>query len=142
MVNRNPHGDPLPLPTVGAATAVVLVGMDGFETSWHALSWACGEARREQLGQVIGQHPVVQHLVAVVQLFQIHVLGQVTALGLQLLIDPPRLLLESQHPDGSRPVNPRASRSAALNATPRFRIGSSSTPGTAGARVLAVFSFI
>jgi nucleotide-binding universal stress UspA family protein len=46
MVNRNPHGDPLPLPTVGAATAVVLVGMDGSETSWHALSWACGEARR------------------------------------------------------------------------------------------------
>jgi Universal stress protein family len=46
MVNRNPHGDPLPLPTVGAATVVVLVGMDGSETSWHALSWACGEARR------------------------------------------------------------------------------------------------
>jgi len=39
MVNRNPYGDPLPLPTVGAATAVVLVGMDESETSWHALSW-------------------------------------------------------------------------------------------------------
>jgi nucleotide-binding universal stress UspA family protein len=45
MVNQNPRGDPLP-PTVGTATAVVLVGIDGSETSWHALSWACGEARR------------------------------------------------------------------------------------------------
>jgi nucleotide-binding universal stress UspA family protein len=46
MVNQNPYVDPLPLPRVGAATAVVLVGMDGSETSWDALSWACGEARR------------------------------------------------------------------------------------------------
>jgi nucleotide-binding universal stress UspA family protein len=46
MVNQNPHVDPLPLPAVGAGTAVVLVGIDGSETSWHALSWACGEARR------------------------------------------------------------------------------------------------
>jgi nucleotide-binding universal stress UspA family protein len=36
----------LPQPAVGAATAVVLVGIDGSETSWDALSWACGEARR------------------------------------------------------------------------------------------------
>lgn len=33
-------------PTVGAATIVVLVGIDGSETSYDALSWACGEARR------------------------------------------------------------------------------------------------
>jgi nucleotide-binding universal stress UspA family protein len=46
MVNQNPSVDPLPLPRVGAATAVVLVGMDGSKTSWDALSWACGEARR------------------------------------------------------------------------------------------------
>jgi nucleotide-binding universal stress UspA family protein len=46
MVNHNPYGDALLPPTVGAATAVVLVGIDGSETSWHALSWACGEARR------------------------------------------------------------------------------------------------
>jgi nucleotide-binding universal stress UspA family protein len=46
MADQNPYIDPLPLPTVGAATAVVLVGIDGSETSWDALSWACGEARR------------------------------------------------------------------------------------------------
>jgi nucleotide-binding universal stress UspA family protein len=46
MANQNPYADPRPRPTVGAATAVVLVGIDGSETSWHALSWACGEARR------------------------------------------------------------------------------------------------
>lgn len=46
MVNQNPFADPLPQPAVGAATAVVLVGIDGSETSWDALSWACGEARR------------------------------------------------------------------------------------------------
>ena len=46
MVNQNPYVDPSPLPRAGAATAVVLVGMDGSETSWDALSWACGEARR------------------------------------------------------------------------------------------------
>jgi K+-sensing histidine kinase KdpD len=46
MANQNPFVDPSPKPTVGAATAGVLVGMDGSETSWHALSWACGEARR------------------------------------------------------------------------------------------------
>src|ERR1700730_16135270 len=42
MVTQNPW----PQPAVGAATAVVLVGIDGSETSWDALSWACGEARR------------------------------------------------------------------------------------------------
>lgn len=46
MVDQNPFVDPMPLPIVGAATAVVLVGIDGSETSWDALSWACGEARR------------------------------------------------------------------------------------------------
>ena len=46
MANQNPYVDPLLPPTVGTATAVVLVGIDGSETSWHALSWACGEARR------------------------------------------------------------------------------------------------
>jgi nucleotide-binding universal stress UspA family protein len=46
MVDQNPFADPLPQPAVGAATAVVLVGIDGSETSWDALSWACGEARR------------------------------------------------------------------------------------------------
>ncbi len=52
---------------------------------------------RQQLGQVIGQHLVVQHLVAVVQLLQVHVLGQVGRLPPQLLIDAPRLLLQGQH---------------------------------------------
>ena len=46
MANQNPYVDPSPPPTVGAATAVVLVGMDGSETSWDAVSWASGEARR------------------------------------------------------------------------------------------------
>jgi nucleotide-binding universal stress UspA family protein len=45
MANHNPHADPLPPPTAGAAP-VVLVGIDGSPTSWCALSWACGEARR------------------------------------------------------------------------------------------------
>jgi hypothetical protein len=46
MADQNPFVDPLPLPAVGAATAVVLVGIDGSESSWDALSWGCGEARR------------------------------------------------------------------------------------------------
>ena len=45
MANENPSVDPWPSPTAAAA-AVVLVGIDGSETSWGALSWACGEARR------------------------------------------------------------------------------------------------
>jgi hypothetical protein len=45
MANENPYVDPRPSPTAAAA-AVVLVGIDGSETSWGALSWACGEARR------------------------------------------------------------------------------------------------
>jgi nucleotide-binding universal stress UspA family protein len=45
MANQNPYLDPGPSPTVGAG-AVVLVGIDGSETSWDAFSWACGEARR------------------------------------------------------------------------------------------------
>jgi nucleotide-binding universal stress UspA family protein len=43
--NQNPHRNPWPSPAAAAA-AVVLVGIDGSETSWYALSWACGEARR------------------------------------------------------------------------------------------------
>jgi K+-sensing histidine kinase KdpD len=46
MASQDPHADPLPPPRVGTATAVVLVGIDGSETSWNALYWACGEARR------------------------------------------------------------------------------------------------
>lgn len=46
MVDQNPHVDPPPSPTVGAAATVVLVGVDGSESSWDALSWACGEAQR------------------------------------------------------------------------------------------------
>jgi hypothetical protein len=42
-VDQNPYVDPLPPHTAGAA-AVVLVGIDGSETSWNALSWACGDA--------------------------------------------------------------------------------------------------
>ena len=45
MVSQNPYVDPWPSPAVDAA-AVVLVGVDGSENSWYALSWACGEARR------------------------------------------------------------------------------------------------
>jgi nucleotide-binding universal stress UspA family protein len=45
MVSQNPSVDPWPSPTVDAAAAV-LVGVDGSENSWCALSWACGEARR------------------------------------------------------------------------------------------------
>jgi nucleotide-binding universal stress UspA family protein len=30
----------------GAGTATIVVGFDGSETSWDALWWACGEARR------------------------------------------------------------------------------------------------
>jgi nucleotide-binding universal stress UspA family protein len=33
-------------PAGGPATAAVLVGLDGSETSWDAFWWACGEARR------------------------------------------------------------------------------------------------
>jgi nucleotide-binding universal stress UspA family protein len=32
--------------TGGSAAYVVLVGVDGSESSWNALSWACGEANR------------------------------------------------------------------------------------------------
>jgi nucleotide-binding universal stress UspA family protein len=45
MANHNPHVDPRRAPTAAAA-AVVLVGVDGSKTSWCALSWAVGEARR------------------------------------------------------------------------------------------------
>jgi nucleotide-binding universal stress UspA family protein len=45
MVKENRCGGPWPSPTAAAA-AVVLVGIDGSATSWYALSWACGEARR------------------------------------------------------------------------------------------------
>lgn len=44
-MSQSPFINPLP-PAVGAATVVVLVGMDGSKTSWDALSWACGEVRR------------------------------------------------------------------------------------------------
>ena len=50
----------------------------------------------QQLGQVIQQHPVVQHFVPVVQLFHVHVLGQVIPLRLQLLPGPPGLFLQGQ----------------------------------------------
>jgi hypothetical protein len=53
MVNQNPYVDPLLPPTIGADTAVVLLGIDGSETSWHALSWACGEARQLR-GRAVG----------------------------------------------------------------------------------------
>jgi nucleotide-binding universal stress UspA family protein len=45
MVDQNRYVDPWASPTVGTA-AVVLVGIDGSKTSWDALSWALGEARR------------------------------------------------------------------------------------------------
>ncbi|HTT51021.1 MAG TPA: hypothetical protein VMH35_06465 [Streptosporangiaceae bacterium] len=51
---------------------------------------------REQPGQVVGQHLVIQHLVAVVQLLQVHVLGQVAGLSLQLAARAPGLLLQGQ----------------------------------------------
>jgi hypothetical protein len=37
---------------------------------------------RQQLGEVVGQYPVVQGLVAVVQLLEVDVLGQVAGLPL------------------------------------------------------------
>jgi nucleotide-binding universal stress UspA family protein len=49
---RRQHGAPRPggrepLPGGGPLTAaVVVVGLDGSETSWDAFWWACGEARR------------------------------------------------------------------------------------------------
>jgi len=79
-----------------------------------------------------------------VQLFHVHVLGQVVALGLQLLPGPPGLLLQVSTADGSRPVRPSASRSATVNATPRLRSGSFSTAGSAGAPTFllpVMFSF-
>ena len=73
----------------------------------------------QQLRQMLGQHPVVQGLVAVVQLFQVDILGQVTGLPLQLLVDAQRLLLQRQHrrrqppgqPEG-RPLGAAEGRSA------------------------------
>jgi hypothetical protein len=57
----------------------------------------------QQFGQVVQQHPVVQHLVAIVQLFHVHVLGEVVTLRLQLPPGPPGLLLQGQHPGRQPP---------------------------------------
>lgn len=43
--DTNP-GSPEIAPRAGTAAAAVLVGIDGSDTSWDALSWACGEAAR------------------------------------------------------------------------------------------------
>jgi hypothetical protein len=115
----------------------------GRRYSWEYCSIAVADRRAvhdgQKLGQVIGQHRVVEHLVAVVQLLHVDVLGQVTGMCPQLLVGPLGLL---QWQDSRRQptVKPSASRSAAVNATPRLRSGSSRTPGVAGVR--AVVSLI
>ncbi len=61
---------------------------------------------RQQLGQMVGQHPVVENLIAVVQLLQVYVLGQVAAQVSQLLISPPRLLFQRQNRGRQPPGQP------------------------------------
>ncbi|MCU1494733.1 MAG: universal stress protein UspA [Acidimicrobiaceae bacterium] len=41
-----PADRPITSPGAPATTTVVVVGIDGSETSWDAFWWACGEARR------------------------------------------------------------------------------------------------
>ncbi len=52
---------------------------------------------RQQLGEVIGEQPVVKDLVAVVQLLQMNVRGQIVGLAAQLLVRAPRLLVQREH---------------------------------------------
>ena len=81
----------------------------------------------QHLGDVFGQQPVEQHLVAVPQVRQVHPLPQVVGLLAVLRVHPPRLTLQGGHPGGSSPVNPNASRSARVNAVPRLIVGEAST---------------
>ena len=82
---------------------------------------------REHLLDVLGEQPVEQDLVAVAQVGQVDVPGQVVGLALVLGVDPPQLAVDGGHPAGSSPVSPSASRSSRVNAVPRLSIGVVST---------------
>jgi nucleotide-binding universal stress UspA family protein len=46
MDSKPEHRDQLHGGSRGPVSAVVVVGVDGSDTSWDAFSWACGETRR------------------------------------------------------------------------------------------------
>ena len=50
---------------------------------------------RQQLGEMVGEHPVVEDLITVVELVEEDVLVQVRGLGGQLCVGPNRLLVKS-----------------------------------------------
>jgi hypothetical protein len=61
---------------------------------------------RQHLGDVLGQQPVEQHLVAVSQAGQVQVLGQVIGLALVLPVDPVQLSLDGGHALGQQAGQP------------------------------------
>ena len=61
---------------------------------------------RQHLGDVLGQQPVEQHLVAVPQAGQVQVLGQVIGLAEVLPVDPPQLSLDGRHALGQQAGQP------------------------------------
>ncbi len=78
----------------------------GRRYSWEYFSIASptvGVDDGQQFGQVLGENLEVQGFVAVVQLFQIDVLGQVGALHLHLLVGTPSLLVQGEHSGGQAP---------------------------------------
>ena len=82
----------------------------------------------QHLGDVLGQQPVEQHLVAVPQVRQVHPLAQVVGLLAVLGVDPPQLAVQRGDPGrAADPVSPSVSRSARVNAVPRLMVGVAST---------------
>ena len=61
---------------------------------------------RQHLAQVLRQQPVEQDLVAVSEVGQVHVPGQVVRLPLVLRVDPAELPVDGRHPLGQQPDQP------------------------------------
>jgi hypothetical protein len=59
-----------------------------------------GVGHRHQLGQMLGEHLEIQHLMAVMQLIQKQAAPQICWDALQLLPHPRCLLVQSEHPRG------------------------------------------
>ena len=62
---------------------------------------------RQHLGEVLGEQPVEQHLVAVPQVAEVHVPGQVVWLAPVLLVDPPQLAVHRGDLAGQQPGQPQ-----------------------------------
>ncbi len=69
---------------------------------------------RQHLPQMVGQEPVEEDLVTVVEGGEEHVLGQRGGLGAVLGVGPGRLLLEGEHLVGHEARQPQASRSSGV----------------------------